>query len=122
MIGYTTLGTANFERARSFYDAVLAELGGSLLYVSEREAYWGHSPDAIKFAIVLPLDGEAPSVGNGSMIALKAQSRDQVDATYDAALGYGGTDEGAPGPRGEGSFYGAYFRDLDGHKICVFVT
>ena len=122
MIGYTTLGTADFERARGFYDTVLAQLGGRLLYANEREAYWGHGPDAIKFAVVLPFDGKAPTVGNGSMVALRAESRDQVDATHRTALGNGGLDVGPPGPRGEGTFYGGYFRDLDGHKICVFTT
>jgi hypothetical protein len=35
----------------------------------------------------------------------------------------GGSDEGAPGVRGEEgprAFYGAYFRDLDGNKLCAF--
>lgn len=122
MIGYTTVGTADFERALAFYDAVLAELGGVRLYANEREAYWGEGADGVKFAVVLPFDGKPPSVGNGSMVALKAAGRDQVDATYRVALGQGGTAEGTPGPRGEGSFYGAYFRDLDGHKICVFTV
>jgi predicted lactoylglutathione lyase len=34
------------------------------------------------------------------------------------ALELGGTDEGAPGPRGDG-FYAAYFRDLDGNKFAA---
>ena len=39
------------------------------------------------------------------------------------ALALGGSDEGAPGVRGEEgpqAFYGAYFRDLDGNKLCAF--
>jgi predicted lactoylglutathione lyase len=35
------------------------------------------------------------------------------------ALAHGGSDAGAPGPRGEG-FYAAYFRDLDGNKLNAF--
>ncbi len=35
------------------------------------------------------------------------------------ALELGGTDEGAPGPSGDG-FYAAYFRDLDGNKLNAF--
>jgi hypothetical protein len=31
------------------------------------------------------------------------------------------TDEGAPGPRGDGGFYAAYFRDLEGNKLNAFV-
>ena len=120
MIGYTTLGTVDLQRARTFYDAVLAPLGATLLLANEREAYWGHGPDAVKFASVVPFDGQPSSVGNGTMIALRAESPEQVDSTHRAALGHGGTDDGAPGSRGQGGFYGAYFRDPDGHKICVF--
>ena len=35
------------------------------------------------------------------------------------ALSLGGKDEGAPGLRGD-TFYGAYFRDLDGNKFVAF--
>jgi hypothetical protein len=36
------------------------------------------------------------------------------------ALNLGGTDEGAPGPRGGDGFYAGYFRDLDGNKLNAF--
>ncbi len=36
------------------------------------------------------------------------------------ALALGGADEGAPGPRGGGAAYFAYFRDLDGNKLCAY--
>ena len=57
------------------------------------------------------------------MIALKANTKAEVDAAHKAALKSGGTDEGKPGPRPEGSkdFYGAYMRDPTGNKLCVFV-
>ncbi|CAN7285186.1 hypothetical protein LJR225_001464 [Phenylobacterium sp. LjRoot225] len=57
------------------------------------------------------------------MTALKLTSRALVDTVYATALAAGGKDEGAPGVRGPGpdGFYGAYFRDLDGNKICVFI-
>lgn len=35
------------------------------------------------------------------------------------AVALGGSDEGAPGPRGS-NFFGAYFRDLDGNKLAAF--
>jgi predicted lactoylglutathione lyase len=44
-----------------------------------------------------------------------------VKKVHAKALSLGGKDEGGPGPRGE-NFYGAYFRDLDGNKFCVFKT
>ena len=53
------------------------------------------------------------------MVALRAASKAQVDQIYRKALELGGTDEGAPGPRGDG-FYAGYFRDLDGNKLNAF--
>ena len=53
------------------------------------------------------------------MVALVMPSKEAVDAFYARALELGATDEGAPGPRGEG-FYAGYFRDLDGHKLNAF--
>jgi len=122
MIGYTTLGTRDLAKARAFYNEVLAPLGGKLLYENEREIYWGQDPSGTKFAVVVPFDGEPATSANGSMTALRAETREQVAAVHGAALKHGGTDEGGVGPRGEGPFYGGYFRDLDGHKICVFIT
>jgi predicted lactoylglutathione lyase len=57
------------------------------------------------------------------MIAFKADSQDQVKAAYEAALAHGGADAGAPGFRpaeATSGFYGAYFRDAAGNKLCVY--
>ncbi|KAB2858285.1 MAG: VOC family protein, partial [Sphingopyxis terrae] len=67
-----------------------------------------------------PFDGNVATVGNGVMVALEASDTDQVQRLYDIALAHGGSDEGAPGPRGEG-FYAGYFRDPDGNKLNAFV-
>lgn len=53
------------------------------------------------------------------MVALMVDSAAKVDALHRKALQLGGTDEEAPGPRGEG-FYAGYFRDLDGNKLNFF--
>lgn len=97
-------------------------LGATLLYENEREIYWGRDAQGTKFAVVIPFDGEPATTANGSMISLRAETRAQVAAVHQAALAEGATDEGAVGPRGEGPFYGGYFRDLDGHKVCVFIA
>ena len=55
------------------------------------------------------------------MGGLKAKDNAQVDRLYAVALANGGTCEGPPGPRGEGGFYAAYFRDPDGNKLNAFV-
>ena len=55
------------------------------------------------------------------MAAFLASSRSQVDSAYQVALANGGTSEGAPGLRPEyhEHYYGAYFRDTAGNKLCV---
>ena len=55
------------------------------------------------------------------MVALLAPTRTAVDACYAKALAGGGRDEGPPGlrPQYHPNYYGAYFRDPDGNKICV---
>ena len=58
-------------------------------------------------------------LGNGTMVALRMESTDAVDAFYAKAMSLGATDEGAAGDRGDG-FYAGYFRDPDGNKLCAF--
>lgn len=55
------------------------------------------------------------------MVAFAATSREDVRAAYRMALKSGGTCEGKPGlrPQYHDNYYGAYFRDPDGNKLCV---
>jgi len=77
--------------------------------------------DSAGFSITKPFDGQAATVGNGTMIAIMVDSNEQVDAFYKKALSLGATCEGKPGLRGEMSgCYAAYFRDLDGNKLNAF--
>jgi len=119
MIGYTTLGTDDLARAIAFYDVVLAEVGAKRFDTNERCAYWGKRRGMGMLALFKPYDGRPASVGNGVMVALGVRTREQVESAHRTALALGGANEGAPGPRG-GGFYGAYFRDPDGNKLCVF--
>ena len=52
-------------------------------------------------------------------IAFVAESRQQVDAFYRAALGAGAKDNGPPGlrPQYSGRYYAAFVLDPDGHNI-----
>lgn len=120
MIGYVTLGTNDFGRAAAFYDALLGELGAGRLMENERFIAWAASPSSPAVSIIKPFDEKPATVGNGVMVALAVDSPEKVDTIHAKALELGGTDEGAPGPRGEGGFYAAYFRDLDGNKLNAF--
>ncbi len=119
MIGYTTLGTNDLPRAAAFYDALFAEMGIKRIMDFGRGYAWGAAMDKPGFGLMLPFDGKPATAGNGTMIALVVDSKDKVDALYKKAIALGGTDEGPPGPRGDG-FYAAYFRDLDGNKLNFF--
>ena len=119
MIGYITLGTNDIKKAAAFYDEIFKEAGASRIYDYEEFIGWGKSPTTPMFSILPPFDGEPATVGNGVMIALLADSRDQVDRIHAKALALGGKNEGDPGPRA-GGFYIGYFRDLDGNKLNFF--
>jgi predicted lactoylglutathione lyase len=119
MIGYVTLGTNDIQRAAGFYDGLLGELGAKRFMESDSFIAWGAKPGTAMVSVIKPFDGNAATVGNGVMVALLAESKEQVDTLHAKALELGAQDEGAPGPRGPG-FYAAYFRDLDGNKLNFF--
>lgn len=120
MISYATIGTNDLEKARAFYDAVLAPLGGTRTFVNgDRMQFYGSKATPGMLAISKPYDEQPATAGNGSMFGLAATSKEQVDQAHAAALAAGGVCDGPPGQRMP-TFYGAYFRDLDGNKICVF--
>lgn len=116
-LSHISIGTNDYARARAFYDAVLPTLGcrtimehpGAVAYGREFPELW----------VQTPIDGRPASVGNGTHFGFIANTREAVDAFYQAALAAGASGDGAPGPRplyGE-PYYGCFIRDLDGHKI-----
>jgi len=119
MLGYTTLGTSDMDRAVAFYDGLLAEIGAKQLFGMDRIKFYGTSTDAPMLAICIPYDEKPHEVGNGQMVAIPGGSREGVDRLHAKALELGATDEGAPGERLP-VFYGGYVRDLDGNKLCFF--
>ena len=120
MIGYVTLGTTDLARAAAFYDAIAKEMGGGRFMEMDAFIAWGAPGGGAGIGLTQPFDGKPASVGNGVMVALAAKDKAQVDRLYKIALDNGGSDEGAPGPRGD-SFYAGYFRDPDGNKLNAFV-
>jgi predicted lactoylglutathione lyase len=124
MIGYVTLGVSDIQRARRFYDALFGTVGAVQLMALEENGFtmYGSAWDKPCVVITKPYDGGPASPGNGNMVALAMNSREQVDAFYAKALEIGGSSEGEPGVRepAEMGFYGAYFRDPDGNKFCAF--
>ena len=125
MIGYVTLGINDLEKARTYYDELLGTLGAKRLMQLEENGFtlYGVDMTTPSIAITRPDNQKEAYPGNGNMIALQMQERDQVDAFYNKALELGGTDEGPPGVRGDDgpmAFYAAYCRDPEGNKLCAF--
>ena len=124
MFSHVFVSVDDFDRAFRFYGAVMDSLGVGLRFC-EREKPWAgwHSAGGSRplFVICKPYDGLPHHPGNGQMVAFAAASRAVVRATHRIALENGGTCEGPPGlrPQYHENYYGAYFRDPDGNKICV---
>ena len=125
MIGYATIGTNDIDRARAFYDDLLGEIGARRVMEFPENGFtmYGTGARAPGLAVTRPYNGEPATAGNGNMAAIVVDSRDKVDRLHARALELGGSDEGPPGvrgPEGDRAFYGGYFRDLDGNKLCAF--
>lgn len=76
MLLYVTVGSNDIPRARIFYDAVMPTLGHVLRQGDDTELCYGPPGDTGPCLwIDTPYDGNAATVGNGSMLALAAPSR-----------------------------------------------
>ena len=124
LLSHVHVGVSDFDLAFAFYSGVMDRLGFVLKF-SEREKSWAGwmEPGVARplFLIGRPFNGEAAHPGNGQMVALLAPNRSGVDQCHAWATGNGGVDKGAPAlrPHYHPDYYGAYFRDPDGNKICV---
>jgi catechol 2,3-dioxygenase-like lactoylglutathione lyase family enzyme len=123
MISHVFVGITDFNSAFRFYSDIMEELGLQLKFSDATKpwAAWVSDKPRPLFIIGLPYNGEPATAGNGQMIALLAPTRGAVERAYAAALKNGGRCEGPPGlrPHYHSDYFGAYFRDLDGNKICV---
>ena len=125
MIGYVTLGTNDLQKNAPFYDAIAKEMGVGRMMDFDTFIAWGEFGGGCGVALTKPFDGQPATVGNGVMVAIEAKDPAQVRRLYDIAMANGGSDEGAPGARGEPDpqgnvFYAGYFRDPDGNKLNAF--
>lgn len=121
MIGYTTIGVSDMNRAKTFYADLFAEQGAKVVTDMGRIAFIGTKRGEPMLAVCEPYDKQPASPGNGGMTAFPASTKEEVDKIYHRAIAQGATCDGAPGQRIPDRFYGAYVRDPDGNKLCFFV-
>ena len=117
ILSHVSLGTNDYQRAKAFYDAVLATL--KIQCLGDYEVVAGYGREFPEFWIGQPLDGGRAAPGNGTHVCFNASSKEEVDAFHAKALAAGGTDDGPPGLRPEymPNYYAAFVRDPDGNKI-----
>lgn len=125
MFSHIMVGTSDIERAKRFYDPVLATLGAG--EPIRNKAGSGHTRlfyrhDGSTFCVTEPINGKDVSSANGGTIGFKCDSAEQVHKFHDAAIANGGkTIEDPPGLRegAMGAMHLAYVLDPDGHKLCA---
>lgn len=125
MYSHIILGARDLARQTAFYDEALAPLGLVRQAVEDdggpAGCLWTLPGRAYpQFWVQRPWNGQPAQAGNGVQISFAAPSQAAVEAAWRAALGAGGTDEGAPGlrPHYAPDYFGAYCRDPEGNKLC----
>jgi len=118
MIDHTGIGVSDISTAAAFYDAALGALG--MRRAAQMPENVGN--DGVGYGIDYPIfwiDRFHPhSIRQHT--AFIAKSCAEVDAFYAAAMGSGGTDNGAPAAREKQStsiYYAAFVLDPDGNNI-----
>jgi catechol 2,3-dioxygenase-like lactoylglutathione lyase family enzyme len=120
MFSHIMLGANDVQKAKVFYDAILAVLGHEPGVIDEKGRCFWVSKSGV-FSVSKPIDGQPASKGNGSTVGFSARTPELVDAWHAAGIANGGTTcEDPPGVR-EGAgrkLYLAYLLDPSGNKLC----
>ncbi|MBA3300857.1 MAG: VOC family protein [Thermoleophilaceae bacterium] len=115
MLDHVGVEVSDFERSKAFYEQALAPLGLKVLMEPVPGTVAGFGDEFPFFWIA---NRGRPAV-SGAHVAFRAQSRETVDAFHAAALGAGGTDNGAAGVREiyHPGYYGAFVLDPDANNV-----
>lgn len=117
MLHHISLPVSDLQASRSLYDAMLGALGYRCVCESRGFAGYGVEEGKDRFAL---MQVQNPGAARpGFHLAFAADSPGAVDAFHVAAMQYGATDNGAPGPRPHygSSYYAAFVVDFDGNHI-----
>ncbi len=116
---YFTVGSNRLEEAKVFYDALLGSIGMKPRFEHPTGGRLYGSKGLGLFGVLGPYDGQPATPGNGVMGGFSFDTAKEVADFHAKALELGATNEGDPGERGPGVHF-AYFRDLDGNKLCSY--
>lgn len=113
-LDHLTLMVADVPRSRGFYEALLVPFGFRVNRdFGEAAVGLGGGAYAV-LALV-----KTPSAVQPIHLALRLETRAEVDEFHAAAISLGAEDNGAPGlrPHYHESYYAAFVRDPDGHNL-----
>lgn len=121
MFSHMVVGSNDIDRARTFYDALFAAVGGAPgMEDAKGRVIYRHKGAVL--IVTRPIDGRPATAANGATIGFGLDGSEQADAWHAAGVAHGGTAiEDPPGIRsgGMGDLYLAYLRDPDGNKLCA---
>ncbi len=119
MLDHLSLGVADLDRSKIFYETLFVPLGYRCLRANALELAFG-TDDTWAFWLY-PVEEGANIVGTRTHVAIKAPSRAAVIAAHSAGAAQGGVTTREPGLRPDISpaYFGAILRDPDGHTIEI---
>lgn len=117
MIHHVSLEVSDLESAGSFYDSVLGPLGWRRQVETDERVGWGI------FRPVFFISQRRDTAAGGGHVAFAANGISAVKAAWEGGVNSGGINQGDPGQRPEygPTYYAAYLRDPDGHRIEITV-
>lgn len=114
-LDHLSLPARGLKAARKFYDAALGAIGMKI-NLDVGSAFGMGSRNEKIFWI-----SQDRRAAGGAHVALRVDTREEVDAFHEAAIAAGGEDNGAPGPRPDygPNYYAAFVKDPEGNNIEV---
>jgi len=119
MIDHLGISVRDFEQSRAFYLAALAPLGITTIMQPPLELTGGKRVAGLGSGGKPYFWIHEGQPGEGTHLALRADTRAQVDAFHQAALAAGAKDNGEPGlrPHYHPDYYGAFVIDPNGINL-----
>ncbi len=125
VLSHLSLGVSDLDRSQAFYDAALAPLGVVMVWRHPDAIGYGAPGGPDRLALFLTVDPQVPlAAGPGFHLAFAAPSQQAVTDFFSGAMAHGGVDEGPPGlrPHYGATYFAAFVRDPDGHKLEAKVS
>ncbi len=128
MIDHTGIIVSDFNKSKLWYTSALSsinyaklmEFNKAVTKITDVAGFGDKNLAKPDFWISLMTKDKLISIV-AQHIAFRAETRQQVDQFYEAAIEAGGIDNGKPGlrPHYHENYYGAFVLDPDGHNIEV---